>query len=115
MVLMYRGIKNMTAIFNLMFRLLSFLCALLLTGCSHKLFPTAHVYRKTMKSDNILYYFYDYTQAEPYEKLKVNQGLFVERGLKAMTEMDSILKKNIKGTSKNPLFFGEIHSYYEFT
>jgi hypothetical protein len=79
-----------------MFRLLSFFCALLLTGCSHKLFPKAHVYGKTMKSDNILYYFYDYTQTEPYEKVKVNQGLFIERGLKAMTEMDSILKKNIK-------------------
>jgi hypothetical protein len=49
-----------------------------------------------MKSDNILYYFYDYTQTEPSEKLKVNEGLFIARGLKAMTEMDSILKRNIK-------------------
>lgn len=75
---------------------MSFFCALLLTGCSYKLFPTAHVYNEKNMSNNKLYYFYDYTQTDPAEKLKVNEGLFIARGLKAMSEMDSILKRNIK-------------------
>jgi hypothetical protein len=79
-----------------MLRSLSFFFALLITGCNHKLFPSAHVSNKTLKSHNTLYYFYDYTESDESGRLKVNNGWQYGRGLKAMTEIDSILERNIK-------------------
>jgi hypothetical protein len=67
-----------------------------LTGCSHKLFPSAHVSNKISFQYDTLYYYYDYTESDEFSDIKLNSGWQYGKGLKAMNDMDSILNMDIK-------------------
>ena len=68
---------------------------IILIGCNRKLFPTAHITTNERNRDTLHYYF-DYLELDESDEIRLNNGYKHALGLRAMTEMDSILKKYIK-------------------
>lgn len=74
--------------------LLIFFICFLAIGCNRKLFPTAHFEGDGVVRDT-LFYFYEYTEWQMGEMV-LNKGWKHGLGLRAMTEMDSILREQVK-------------------
>jgi len=67
----------------------------LVMGCNRKLFPTAHISGIDIVQDT-LYYYYEYTEWDESDEMKINAGWKYGLGLRAMTDIDGILKSQIK-------------------